>query len=171
MDCDLFAAVKRGRALLNTALNQQEKKVIKYFAKPSENNVEKMLILAADIHGQIEQMEALLYVAHAADEEKLEFAKDCSDLDIDSAELTRVCEQIDLSYFATKYDAAKVLALYPVAYDMFLKHGEQLINAVRRLNAENATVNYMVKNKCVIIKHLCAMEYLINPLVNNKHTD
>ncbi|AJD09267.1 protein kinase interacting protein [Condylorrhiza vestigialis mutiple nucleopolyhedrovirus] len=171
MDCDLFAAVKKGRALLNTALNQQEKKINKYFAKPSENNVEKMLMLAADIHGQIEQMEALLSIAHADDEEKLEFAKDCSDLDFDSAELICVCEQSDLSYFAMKYDAAKVLALYPVAYDSFLKHGEQLINAVRRLNAENATVNNMVKNKCVIIKHLCAMEYLIDPLVNNKNTN
>ena len=171
MDCDLFTAVKKGRALLNTALNQQEKKINKYFAKLSENNVEKMLIMAADIHGQIEQMEALLFVVHADDEEKLEFAKDCSDLDINSAELIRVCEQSDLSYFATKYNAAKVLALYPEAYDNFLKHAEQIINAVLRLNAENATVNYMVKNKCVIIKHLCAMEYLIDPLVNNKNTN
>ncbi|ABI13827.1 protein kinase interacting protein [Anticarsia gemmatalis nucleopolyhedrovirus] len=171
MDCDLSAAVKKGRALLNAALNQQEKKIDKYFVKPSENNVEKMLILAADIHGQIEQIEALLSVAHAADEEKLEFAKDCSDLDIDPAELNGVCKQFDLSYFATKYQAAKVLALYPAAYDSFLKHGEQLINAVLRLNAENATVNYMVKNKCIVIKHLCAMEYLIDPLVNNKNTD
>jgi hypothetical protein len=171
MDCDLLAAIKKYRVLLNTAFSHQEKKIIKYFAKPSKNNFETMLILAADIHGQIEQIEALLSVAHASEKKKLKFAKDCSDLGIDAADLIRVCEQRDLSYFTTKYEATKVLASYPVAYDTFLKHSKQLIGAVRYLNAENVTVNCLVKNKCAVIKHLCALEYLIDPLVNNIKTD
>ncbi|AGR57145.1 protein kinase interacting protein [Choristoneura rosaceana nucleopolyhedrovirus] len=161
METDLAAAVYKKRALLNAAFKQQDKKVAKYFVKPCENDGEKMLMLAADIHGQVEQLEALLSVARASDADKLEFARDCSDLDIDSQDLQRMCARNDLAYFATKYEAAKVLASHAAAYDIFLKHSERFIGAVRSLNTPNASADYLAQRKCAAIRHLCTLEYLV----------
>nr|BAX08883.1 protein kinase interacting protein [Antheraea pernyi nucleopolyhedrovirus] len=163
MEADLCAAVNTGRALLNAAFKQQDKKIAKYFAKPCEGGAEKMLMLAADIYGQIEQLEALLSVAHAPDSQKLEFARDCSDLDMDPAVLARVCAG-DAAHFATKYGASQALARYPVAYDAFLRHSERFADAARNLSGEN--VNQLVKSKCAAIRHLCALEYLVGLHVN-----
>ncbi|AAF64089.1 protein kinase interacting protein [Choristoneura fumiferana multiple nucleopolyhedrovirus] len=161
METDLAAVVHKKRALLNAALKQQDKKVAKYFVKPCENNAEKMLMLTADIHGQVEQLEALLSVARAPRAEKLAFARDCSDLDIDSQDLQQMCARSDLAYFATKYEAAKVLAPHKAAYDSFLKHSERFIDAVRSLDAPNTTADYLAERKCAAIRHLCTLEYLV----------
>ncbi|BBU37590.1 protein kinase interacting factor [Choristoneura diversana nucleopolyhedrovirus] len=161
MDTDLGAVVHKKRALLNAAYKQQDKKVAKYFVKPCENDAEKMLMLAADIYGQVEQLEALLSVARAPHADKLEFARDCSDLDINLQDLQLMCARSDLTYFATKYEAAKVLASYEAAYDSFLKHSERFIDAVRSLNAPNATADYLAQRKCAAIRHLCTLEYLV----------
>ncbi|AUR45131.1 protein kinase interacting protein [Spilosoma obliqua nucleopolyhedrosis virus] len=161
METDLAAAVHKERAMLNASFKQQDKKVAKYFVKPSENNDEKMLMLAADINGQIEQLEALISVADASDADKLKFVRDLSDIDIDTQELNRVCARNDLTYFVSKYEATKTLAVYAAAYDNFLKHSERFIIAMRSLNTPNATVDYLVLRKCEAIKHLCTLEYLV----------
>ncbi|AKR14191.1 protein kinase interacting 1 protein [Dasychira pudibunda nucleopolyhedrovirus] len=161
METDLAAIVHKKRALLNAAFKQQDKKIAKYFAKPCENDAEKMLMLAAEIHGQVEQLEALLSVARASDADKREFARDCSDLDIDAQDLQRMCASNEPTYFAAKYDAATVLAAHPAAYDGFLRHSERFVDAMRSLNAPNADADYLAQRKCAAIRHLCALEYLV----------
>lgn len=161
METDLAVAVQKNRAILNATYKLQDKKLFKYFSNPCDINSERMLMLAADIYGQIEQLEALLSVIYASNAKKLEFVHDCLDLDIDSEDLKCMCSNKDLAYFANKYGADKTLASYPVAYDSFLKHSEQFIDAIRSLDTPKATVDYLVQRKCAAIKHLCTLEYLI----------
>nr|UIX56236.1 Protein kinase interacting protein [Hyphantria cunea nucleopolyhedrovirus]UIX56382.1 Protein kinase interacting protein [Hyphantria cunea nucleopolyhedrovirus] len=161
METDLVAAVHKNRALLNALFKQQDKKVAKYFTRFCENDAEKMLMLAAEINGQNEQLEALLTVMDAPDADKLEFARDVSDLDIDAQDLQRMCARNDLTYFVSKYEATKALATYAAAYDNFLKHSEQFIAAMQSLSTPNATVDYLTLRKCEAIKHLCTLEYLV----------
>lgn len=156
-----MADVHKKRALLNALFKQQNGKVNKYFTKSCETSHENMLMLAADIHGQIEQLEALISVARESDANKLEFARDCTDLDIDPKDLQRICESGDLTYFTIKYEAANVLASFAMAYNSFLKHSEKFVDAMRSLNTQNATPDYLVRRKCAAIRHLCTLESLV----------
>ncbi|AAK85600.1 hypothetical protein [Epiphyas postvittana nucleopolyhedrovirus] len=166
MECDLSVVINKNRAMLDVAFKQQSRKIKKYFTKPCDDEIEKMLILAADINGQIEELEALLYIVDASDEETMEFARDCTDLDIEPRILKRMCARNDLSYFLTKYDATKVLVANSLAHNSFLKHSEQFIDAVRNLDTANAAASYLAKHKCAAIKHLCALEYLVGVTIN-----
>ncbi|ABL75967.1 protein kinase interacting protein [Maruca vitrata nucleopolyhedrovirus] len=158
MSCILTAFCKKNQASLNNLIKLQNKKVKNYYAKNNENAIDKMLCIAADIRGQVEQLELVSQYLDAPESEKLNFVNDCSDLDINEEDLLTK----NITYFTQKYNAPIVLKVRPSVYDSFIKHSELFINAICQMDEKQYSLDELVKLKLTAIKHLCALEYLID---------
>lgn len=155
---------KKNQLNLNTLIKLQNKKVKNYFSKKNDGAIEKMLCLAAEIKGCVEQLELVNQYINVADDEKLNFVQDCSDLDFDDKSLKYLCATKNVAYFIQKYNAMTVLNTQPLVYNSFLKHSEFFINAICQLKEkqqQNVSLNELIKLKLIAIKHLCVLEYLI----------
>jgi hypothetical protein len=162
-------SLNRAKIDLSKLIKLQNKDVLNYFASNSEEISERLLITAANIHGIIEQIESLNCLLNSSENEKLEFVTDNSELDISENELEMLCENKNLSYFSSKYNAAIVLKNHPVAYDHFLKQTEYFINSINELRTalqvNDYTLTELVILKSTIIKCLCTLEFLINKML------
>lgn len=165
MSCILTALCKKGQANLNSLIKLQNKKVKNYYVKNNETAIDKMLCIAADIKGQVEQLELVNQYLGAPESEKLDFVYDCSDLDINEKDLKSLCLTKNIAYFTQKYNAPTVLKAQAAVYDSFIKHSELFINAICQMDEKQQVNNFcldeLVKLKLIAIKHLCALEYLI----------
>ncbi|ANF29763.1 pkip [Catopsilia pomona nucleopolyhedrovirus] len=156
------------RKTLVAFIKDQNKEINNYFTSKNAllpTNVDKLLILAADIHGTMELLEAALAIADASDNEKLNFIYDCFDLDFEIEDLRALCNNKNFAYFSEKYNARELLKNYPLAFDHFLKESEYFIEhmclLLEHCEKNNFCINKLIKLKCTAIKHLCALEYLI----------
>nr|AFN21129.1 PKIP [Bombyx mori nucleopolyhedrovirus]QWC64842.1 pkip [Bombyx mori nucleopolyhedrovirus] len=165
MSCILTAFCKKNQANLNSLITLQNKKVKNYYVKNNETAIDKMLCIAADIKGQVEQLELVNQYLDAPKSEKLEFVYNCSDLDINEEDLKSLCLTKNIAYFTERYNAPTVLKAQPAVYDTFIKHSELFINAICQMDEKQQVNNFcldeLVKLKLIAIKHLCALEYLI----------
>ncbi|AGA16178.1 pkip protein [Thysanoplusia orichalcea nucleopolyhedrovirus] len=166
MSCILTAFCKKSQTNLNSLFKLQSKKVKNYFVKNNEAAIDKMLCVAADIKGEIEQLELVYQYMNLPDSEKLDFVYDCEDLDIDKKDLKSLCLTKNIAYFSQKYNAPIVLKSQPIVYDAFIKHCECFINAIcqideKRQQNNNLCVDELLKLKLIAIKHLCALEFII----------
>ncbi|AOT85584.1 pkip [Cyclophragma undans nucleopolyhedrovirus] len=168
MEKNLHAHLKRERVKLSDLIKLQNKSVRNYF---NDNGVaiqhrdDKLLIVAADLHGCIEQIEVLHMFIDATTATKLEFVYDFTDLDIDESDIKIIHDTKKIDYFSKKYNAANVLQAHPLAYDHFLKESEHFIDTLAMYYSARQNKNFCIDElviiKSILIKHLCTLEYLV----------
>ena len=170
MSIILNNVVVKAKQNLENLIKLQNKKVKHYFIKQhnqnDDNTFEKLLILAADIHGLKEQIDVVNLLASLPNTERITFIYDSTDLDISANHLTGLCKNKDLLYFSKRYNAISKLGAYPIVYDYFLKQSEYFIENICSLISKRQEPNYcleeLIKLKSLAIKHLCTLEYLVD---------
>ncbi|AVA31203.1 pkip [Oxyplax ochracea nucleopolyhedrovirus] len=163
--CVLNKTIHTAKNLLQFLLKLQNKKIENYFLKHESTQIEeKLLILASDIYGLIEQIEVLNIIKDKSLVEKLDFINNFTDLDLNDEDITSLCEDQNLNFFSVKYDASNLLQNYPSAYNHFLKQTEYFIhvlNLFRMKRLQQHNVYELLKLKSLAIKHLCVLEFLV----------
>jgi hypothetical protein len=157
MEC----VIKKGRTNLAKLIKLQSNTMTKYFGTDNDKLCEKLLIIAADINGLVEQIDILNFFVDSPDSDRATFVLDNSDLDISDKDLQALCETKYFNYFSVKYNADVLLKDCPIIYDYFLKQSELFIENIIRLN-ESGDIEERMITKSIAIKHLCTLEFLIN---------
>ncbi|UZE89795.1 PKIP-1 [Parapoynx stagnalis nucleopolyhedrovirus] len=160
MEC----VIKKARTNLAKLIKFQNTKVTKYFVTGNDKLCEKLLILAADINGLVEQIDVLNFFISSPDSDRVIFVSDNSDLDICDTDLQVLYETKCIDYFLIKYNANVLLKDFPVLYNYFLKQNELFIDNITRLNEikHSSNIEELMIIKSIAIKHLCTLEFLIN---------